>query len=57
MSPVSLCWPTTLEVDAGGMAVKAEPSCYAEKQVFAAENIHYQIVILNSLQLVYFLWK
>jgi len=25
--PISLCWPLTLEVDVGGMAVEVEPSC------------------------------
>jgi hypothetical protein len=25
--PISLCWPTALEVDAGGMALEDEPSC------------------------------
>jgi hypothetical protein len=26
MPSILLCWPTTLEVDAGGMAVEVEPS-------------------------------
>mgnify|MGYP001853334281 CR=1 FL=1 len=26
--PVLLCWPTTSEVDGGGMAVEAESSCH-----------------------------
>jgi hypothetical protein len=26
MVPISLCWPTALEVDAGTMAVEVEPS-------------------------------
>jgi len=26
MPPILLCWPTTSEADAGGMAVEIEPS-------------------------------
>ena len=26
MPPILLCWPTTSEVDVGGMAVEVEPS-------------------------------
>jgi hypothetical protein len=27
MPPILLCWPTTLEADAGGVAVEVESSC------------------------------
>jgi hypothetical protein len=28
MPPTLLCWPTSLEADATGMAVEAKPSCH-----------------------------